>query len=861
MMRARQLTLKQIFSLSIAEFRGAGGRFLFFVICLAIGVGAVMTVKSFSTLLEDAIQREAKSLLAADIALKSSWTYNNKDLKFLKQTLPPESDFLFITELHAMARFPDRKISEGKASSLLVELKSVPVQPPLYPLYGKVKTTPPGGNLPKLLSDRGALVEANFLLKTGLKVGDTFQLGSITAKISGVIDGEPDRISLAFSIGPRVMVSNLTLKDAKLISPGSRVKNRTLIRLPGTSDLNEVAKTIRDGLSDKAIGLRTYKDMQSSLTSSVEHIGKFLGSVGVIALLMGGIGAAMIVRTFMTQKLDTIATINCIGGASRTIFKVYLFQSLMLGLLGSGLGVAAGYALQYLLPAKLSGLLNLVVKPEFNWAPAAQSFMLGIMITLLFTLWPLIRAVKTRPLRIFRHLEEDDELGKGTRKERFIMGAAFSIGLFLVVLWQAGTLKNAGIFLSALVLSILVLRFLSMLILKAIRKLPPSKRMTRRYGIANLYRPNNQALSIITTLGLGIMLVLSVRLIQMDMINMLKSNTEIKPPNYFFIDIQKDQTEKFKTVLAQKIPEAESTLTPLVRSRIHSIDGKTMDKWQFKERHREEWFINREFVLTYMTDSPEKDNDLVAGKWWTKEEAMIPQVSLEEDAAARLGAKVGSMLIMDIQGIKVKAPVTSIRKVNWRNMRTNFYMIFSPGGLEGAPVTFVSSTYVPEDKELALQEAVVSALPNVTALSTRDIINTVETVVGKLLTLVDFMSAFTIMAGLFILSGAVASTKFRRVKESAILKTLGAKRRVVASILSYEYAALGTIAGLIGVALSVGFSWAIMEYVVEAQWHFRMEPMLLTLVLASALTLLTGLLSSLDVLTSKPIHTLRKLDS
>jgi len=860
-LRTHQLSIKQIISLSIAEFRGAGGRFLFFVICLAIGVGAVMTVKSFSTLLYSAIQREAKSLLAADIALKSSWSYGEKDLNILKHSLPSESEYLFITELHAMTQFPGSKNLPGKTSSLLVELKSVPDQPPLYPLYGKLKTNPSTKSITQLLSDRGALVEPNFLIKTGLKVGNTFQLGDIKAKINGVIEGEPDRISLAFSIGPRVMISNNTLKDAKLISPGSRVKNRILIRLPVSADLKKITHIIRYGLTDKAISLRTYKDMQSNLTSSVEHIGKFLGAVGVIALLMGGIGAAMIVRTFMIQKMDTIATINCIGGASRTIFKVYLFQSLILGILGSGLGVIAGYSLQYLLPSKLSGLLNLVVQPAFHWAPAVQSFSLGLITTLLFTLWPLIRAVKTRPLRIFRHMEDDDELGKGTRKERFVMGIVFSIGLFMIILWQAGTLKAAGIFLGALTVSILILRLLSLLILRGIRKLPPSKMMTRRYGFANLHRPNNQAGSIITMLGLGIMLVLSVRLIQMDMINMLKSNTDIKPPNYFFIDIQKDQTEKFNTVLAQKIPEAESTLTPLVRSRIHSIDGITIDKWQYKDRHREEWFINREFVLTFMKDAPDKDNEFVAGKWWTKEEANTSQVSLEEDAAKRLGAKIGSTLIMDIQGIKVKAAVTSIRKVNWRNMRTNFYMIFSPGGLEGAPVTFVSSTYVPDDKELELQEAVVSSLPNVTALSTRDIVNTIESVVGKLLTLVDFMSAFTIIAGLFILSGAVASTKFRRLKEAAILKTLGAKRTTVASILSYEYVALGTIAALIGVALSLGFSWAVMEYVVKAEWHFRLIPMIWTLLIATALTLLTGILSSLDVLTSKPVKTLRKLES
>ncbi|MCH8208469.1 MAG: FtsX-like permease family protein [Nitrospinae bacterium] len=859
-MKTSQLSPGQIFALALAEFRGAGRRFLFFVICLAIGVGAVMTVKSFSTLLENAIQRESKSLLAADIALKSSWEYDPKDIEFIKKTLPPDTRYLHIKELHAMARFSSAEDPDkGFYRSLLVELKSVPTTPPFYPLYGKLKTAP-SGTLPQLLGEHGALVEPNFLIKTKLKIGDTFMLGDVATKINGVIESEPDRISRAFSIGPRVLVSADTLEKANLISPGSRVKNRILIGLPEDTDLAKTAEAVRTGIADKSVNVRTYKEMQSSLTRSVENVGKFLGSVGVIALFMGGIGVAMIVRTFMTQKLDTIATMNCLGATSKTVFKVYLLQALMLGLAGSLLGVAVGYAMQFLLPAKLSDLLNLSVKPEFYWVPALQSLALGLFTTLLFTLWPLIRAVKTRPLRIFRHIADEEELGTGTRKERLIMGTVFSLGLALIIYWQAGTLKRAAVFLVALVVSILILRGLTLAILKCIRKLPPSRLMTRRYGLANLYRPNNQAGSIITTLGLGIMLVLSVRLVQMDVIDMLNKNTEMKPPNYFFIDIQKDQIEKFEQVLDKTVPEAKWEMTPLVRSRFHAIDGRTVDQWQFKNTHREEWFINREFVLTYMATPPEKNNEVIAGKWWTPEEAKIPQVSLEEDAAARLGAKIGSLLTMDIQGIKVKVPVTSIRRVNWRNVRTNFYMIFSPGGLEGAPVTFVSSVHVPEEKELALQEAVVNALPNVTALSTRDIVNTVENVVGKMLTLVDFMSAFTIIAGLFILSGAVASTKFRRLKEAAILKTLGAKRKVVASILSYEYAALGTIAGLIGVLLSMAFSWAVVEYAIEAQWHARFAPLLWTLVLAVILTLVTGILSSLDVLTKKPIQTLRKIN-
>ena len=856
-MNTGKLTLRQLFALAFAETRGAGKRFLFFVICLAIGVGAVMTIKSVSDIMEQAILGESKSLLAADIEIKSSWPQSEADRAYQKSALP-ESEFQFLREVHAMARFPSTQ--GGRNGTLLVELKSVPTEAPLYPYYGILKTKPMRP-LPDLLSGTGTLVEPSFLLKTKLKVGDSFQLGSVAARITGVIEGEPDRISLAFSMGPRVMVSNATLDQSQLIAPGSRIRYKTLIHLPKDLDPEQAVGLLEFGLKDKGTSIRTYRDMESNLTSSVDRMGKYLGSVGVIALLMGGIGIAMIIRTFMAQKLDTIAILNCLGATSRTVFRVYLLQAVLLGLAGSGLGVGIGYALQYLLPSKMSGLLNIQFEPGFLWVPAAQSLSLGMGITLLFTLWPLIRAVQTRPLRLFRHIAEEEELSKGSRRGRWAMGILFALGLSAIIFWQAGSVQRGLVFLIALVVSAGLLAGISALLLKALRTLPPSKRMTRRYGLANLYRPNNQAVSIITALGIGIMLVLSIRLVQMDMIAMLNKNTDIKPPNFFFIDIQRGQSDTFSKVVRQTVPDAKLELTPLVRSRLYSIDDRKIESWQYKNKHEEEWFITREFVLTYMDDKPPRDNTFIQGRWWTKEEAQLSQVSLEEDAARRLGAKLGSQLTVDIQGIPVTAEVTSIRKVSWRNIRTNFYMIFSPGALAQAPVTYVGTVSLDPEKEMALQAAVVDALPNITALSTRDIVNTVESVVNKLLTLVDFMSGFAIVSGLFILSGAIASTKFRRLKESAILKTLGAKRSVVASILGYEYAMLGVIAATIGVVLSAGLSWAVMEYIVKSDWHLRIIPLGWALLTAVILTTVTGIVSSLDVLRNKPIQTLRKLSS
>ncbi|CAI2719274.1 ABC transporter permease [Nitrospina watsonii] len=857
-MKSSQMTFGQVFRLALTESRGAGKRFLFFVICLAIGVGAIMTIKSFSNILEQAIQRESKALLAADIEIKSSWPQSPEDRAYQKEVLPAGTEFIFLKELHAMTRFPDPK-RPGNQANLLVELKSVPATPPFYPFYGTL-TTNPSGPLSELLADRGALVEPNFLIKSQLQIGDRFQLGEVEARIAAVIEGEPDRISRAFSIGPRVMVSNATLEQAALIAPGSRVKNKTLVHLPTGFPLEKGVALLERGLQDKAASIRTYKDMESSLTGAIDRMSKYLGSVGVIALLMGGIGVAMIIRTFMAQKMDTIAILNCLGATSRTVFMVYLIQALLLGLSGSLLGVGIGYALQFSLPEKMADLLNLEVTPRFDWEPALQSLSLGLLTTLLFTVWPLIRAVRTRPLRLFRHIAEEEELARGSRRQRWTMGLLFSLGLVAIVFWQAESIKRGLVFLSILIVSALLLAGVALLFLKALRKMPPSPLMTRRYGLANLYRPNNQAVSIITALGMGIMLVLSIHLIQMDMIAMLNKSTENKPPNYFFIDIQKHQVDEYRTIINSFGAEAKEETTPLVRSRLFSIDGRRTDDWDYTNRHAEEWFINREFVLTYRVDPPPGSNEVIKGEWWSKEDAGKALVSLEEDAARRLDAHIGSELVMDIQGIHVTATVHNIRRVDWRNMRTNFYMVFSPGALDGAPVTFVSTVHIPREKELKLQQAVVDALPNVTALGTRDIVESIENVVNKLLTLVDFMSAFAIASGLFILSGAVASTKFRRLKEAAILKTLGARRRAVAAILGYEYGTLGLVAAAVGVLLSVGTSWAVMEYVVKSPWHFRLGPLGWSFLVAFLLTTITGILSSIDVLRNKPIHTLRRVD-
>ncbi|MZH02374.1 MAG: FtsX-like permease family protein, partial [Nitrospinae bacterium] len=490
-MKPSQLNFRQLFGLVIAESRGAKRRMLFFVLCIAIGVGAVMTVKSFSNLVGETIQDQSKGLLSADLAIKGSWEQSQKDLEFQRSSLPAETEFLFIKELHGMSQF---KNPEGKQASLITELKAIPINGPQYPFYGEFKSQPEKP-LQELLANKGAVVDPSFLLKTGLKQGEQFFLGKISLRINGVVLSEPDRISRAFSIGPRVFISRASLDESGLVQPGSRVKHRTLIKLPQNFDLEKAQALLERGLTDKSTSVRTYKDMQSSLSSSIERMGQYLGALGVIALLMGGIGVAMIVRTFMAQKLDTLAILNCLGASSRTLFKIYLLQSMLMGLAGSLLGVSLGFSLTFLLPPKMEGLINLKLDPVFYWVPALQSLLLGCATTLLFCMWPLIRAVKTRPLRLFRRNFEEEEK-QGARWEGWFASLTLGLGLAAMICWQAESIKRGLIFLSALVISAGVLALASFFLLKLLKALPQSGSMTRRYGMSNLRRPNNQATAI-----------------------------------------------------------------------------------------------------------------------------------------------------------------------------------------------------------------------------------------------------------------------------------------------------------------------------------------------------------------------------
>ncbi len=863
-MKSRAITA--IFKLVIAEYRGSWQRLSYFMICIAVGVGSVMCVKSFAENIVNSIEEESKMLIASDLEIRGSWPLTNEEFKKVKQIA--ERDILIQTVVEMKSMVFIEAALDRASSSTLVELKAVPEN---YPYYGQVETTP---KIPfqKLLQGDNALVEESFLLKNNLRIGDSFRLGESNLRVSGVIKREPDRAINFFNLGPRVIISSETLKKTNLIQKGSRVRYRTQIKIPPQIELEPFAKKLKNSLANTGFSVRSHLQARPALRESIRRYESFLGSIGVIALLVGGVGVAMITRSFLDQKLKNIAILKCLGAQTYKIFSIYLIQALLLGLAGSLLGIACGFCLQWLSPAWLNKHLNLSISLQWIWKPALVSLALGMLTTFIFSLWPLLKARRVPPASLLRY--GNNGMGPSNYRElknnkwplkiqtfipkdidQWIAIGALVFGLMIITFWQAKTLKDGFIFFSGVSGAAIILIFLSRTILEILKRLPGPKNITFRYGLSNLFRGEGHTITIATTLGVGVMLILSVQLIQSDLLDFINTSGPVNAPNFFFVDIQQDQVKPFKKIIKKNSSARLTELVPIIRSRLHAVDGRPVGKMKFASA-RTKKFFNREFVLTF-TDALPKENIVVDGKWWGKSIKNYPRVSVEVDAAKTLGVSLGSQLTLNIQGVPITATVASLRKVNWNNRRTNFYMIFSPDSLEKVYYNFVATAQVPKKEELKLQTAITQSLPNITAINTSQILAQVQEVLNRLSFLVRILSIFAITTGFVILSGAIASTKFRRLREVAILKAVGATKKNISGILSYEYIILGLMAGGMGSFLSVLFSYGMDKYLVRLDWNLRPVPVVIAVVITIFLTWAVGLFSSRNILNNKPLQTLR----
>jgi putative ABC transport system permease protein len=445
-----------------------------------------------------------------------------------------------------------------------------------------------------------------------------------------------------------------------------------------------------------------------------------------------------------------------------------------------------------------------------------------------------------------------------------------AMGLALLSMWQAESVKVGLLFIAAFVVAVLLLGILAAAVIQLLKKGPRPHALTARQALGNIVRPGSQAVSITIAIGIGVMVVVTVSLVERSLLRQVSDDRPTNAPTFFFIDIQPDQAEEFTHLLRQRSDALTPELTPLVRSRLSALDGESItfepsseeeDKKEKaaveKEERRRKWYLTREYVLTFLQDLP-KDNEVIKGEWWKPGQVFPrPLVSIEEEAAKSLGVDIGSRMEFDIQGTPITAEVSSIRKVEWGNFSTNFYMIFSPGSLDGAPLTYVATVRVPPRDEVPLQQSVVAAFPNVTAINIGDMLETFAKVLDRLSLAIRAVALFCLVSGALVMAAALAATRYRRLYESVILKALGATRGVIARAFAIEYAVLGAIGGLLGSALASVLSWAVLTTIFDLSW--TLQPLILVAATAATtvLTMMVGFLSTLRILGQPPLTVLR----
>ena len=835
------------------ESRGSRARLAFFAVCLGTGVAAVVAVAGLSAALEETIRAQARPLLGADLAVESL------------RPFPPAVETAVAAipgtrtrteELVTVLFEPGTSAAASGAAprSLLVELKAVEMP---YPLAGELRVEP-ARPLGELLAPDAVVAHPDVLRRLGVGVGGEVSLGGVRFRVAGTVVAEADRLAGSFRLGPRVFVSRRGLSRTTLTGFGSRVGRRLLLNFPegtGVSSARRSAQALKAKLEGiPGVRVESWLDGQPQLRQAVRRTSRFLGLVALTSLLVGGVGVAQSVRAWIAGRLDALAVLRCLGVTSREALLLYGVQTAGLGLFGSLLGAAAGLALVAVVGHAHADLL-----PPGGldpWQPGAllRGLGLGVGVALLFALPPLLAVRRVPPARVLRREAEPIPPSRGAR----LLAFALLLGGIAATAWvQAGVPRVALLFTAVLAAAALVLALAARGLLRAVALLPrDGLPFPLRHGLSALGRPGAGTVGSILALGLGSLVVVHLALVERDLSRQLAADLPANAPTAFLLDVQPDQWTGVAALLAAEGASRVESV-PLVTARLTAVDGVGAAELAPRrggdaERHR--WALTREQRLTYLEALP-KDNRVVAGALWSR--PSVAEVSLEEEFAGRIGARVGTVLDFDVQGVPVRLEVTSLRAVDWRTFGINFFLVVEPGVLEKAPQLRLAAARLPKEREGRIQDLLARSFPNVVLIRTRDVLERVSAVAARMGEAVRALGSFSVLAGLFILAGSVSAGSARRAREVALLKVLGVTRAGAGLALGVEYALVGLVAGLVGTLGAALLTGAVLRAAFEVP--FRPDPVLLALapLAVAALAAASGLAVSLRALGVRPLEVLR----
>ena len=840
-----------VLRMAVRETRSSWRRLLFFFICIAIGVAAIVALRSVIQSVRGVFGAEAKSLIAADVLIGTSrdWTAEARQTIERRLSDAGGAERTETIETPTMVRPADRSRPVAKMAELRAVQKA-------FPLYGRVDLQGGQPYTHALVEGHGALVRPELLTSIGVSVGDQIAIGQATFTIRGLVTKEPGRGMGEFSLGPRVIIDYDDLSSTGLLGFGSRARRMILVKMP-EERVESLVLTLREDFKEEFINTRSYRSTEDQVGRDFDRAENYLSLVGLIIVILGGIAVSSVTRVFILQKIRSIAVLKCVGARSGQIIAVYVLQVMTLGLAGSLLGVGMAQGAIAAIPLALGSSTSILAQAHYGvtWSAAVQGVGIGVLVSLLFSVVPLLQVRFIKPSLLLR-----DEATR-RRSDWTSIGVLVAVSLALVTLtaWQASSLKVGVVVCSGFAGLAVILHFAGRGLITLVAPLASSRSFPLRHAVLHLSRPGNQTRVILLAVGLGAFFIVGVRSLQASLLSEFSIQVAADAPDMFLLDIQRGQADGMRAFLGGRPHGAgEFQLIPVLRARVVGVSGRETTLEGVDEVRQKGASLGREFTITYR-DHLEANERVVEGAFWSGP-SPDAEVSIERVIAERSRIHVGDTMRFDILGRSISPRVTSIRDVEWREARNGgFVFVFRPGALDQAPQTSVAPLKGPASpaERARFQHDLVERFPNVSVIDFHEVLETIRDVMSKVTLAITVVGGLVLLSGVLILIGAVAMTKFQRVYEAAVFKTLGANTRTISRMLLFEYGVLGSLAGLIGSLGAIVLTWGVSRYALEIPWRVFAGEHIAGVVLTAVLVASIGVASSLDVLKSKPLATLR----
>lgn len=863
-----QLSTSTAARIALRELRSSRGKFAFVLLSVAIGVAALTGVRGFSASFRATLLLKARSIMAADLSARTTQQPTPDEQKQL-DVITPGIDRTQVAELLSMAS------STTSLDPLLVSLKAV--DPAKYPFYGDV-VLQPAMPLSEALTDSSVAVGDDLLMRLHLKVGDSIKLGERQYRVAASVVDEPDRLSGMFAAGPRVLLSERALEATGLMAAGSRATRRYLFRMPSQSgqaasdDAVAAFKAKLEAALPEA-QVSDYREASPALTRSLDGATGLLSLMSLVALVLGAVGVAMAMRAHLQQRMDSIAIMKSLGAGSGQIMKIYLLQTIALGLGGGVLGVALGMGVQLAFPLFLAKLLHLTPAFRVDAHAVALGLIAGLLTTLLFTLPPLLDIRSVRPILILRRAVEVSDDPFTERLLRKLQNSIAEIVAVLLILaglvflaWRVSdSALVGGIFAVGLAVVLGVLIAASALTLWLLRRFLAGTRMSLpsmlRHGLANLYRPGNPSAALLAALGLGVMLIVAVSIVQRSIVSEMQIAVAENLPNIFLVDMTNEESKQVTALLAkQPMVHGTPEMLPVIGSRIVAIDGVPAS--QLKTEHMPRRML-QSMNLTWPPEvaTPPPGDRVLEGKWWTAQQAADaahPVVAIERERAMRLHVHVGQKIAFAAQDAQFTAQVVAIYTADSRHTYSRADFMLPQSVLAGMSVVWYGGVHCDPARTAELRRVLYQNFPTVTVIDVAATLETVRQVILQVTYVIQFLAAFSIFAGIVILASAIAGTRYRRIREVVVLKTLGATRPRIAGIFSIEFGVLGLVAGFVGLIAANILARELLLHALNFGYSFQTWATLGEWAAVAALTIAAGWTASFRVLGQKPLEVLRE---